>query len=128
MIANNKGADQTALIRLRKRPVPLLFFEISRIEAHVILKARYPCFCLAARLYLEINTGLPGVWGVGEKGYIFSRTWAFRDLRSKLKVLRGSPHTPPPSPGKSKLIYFRALTCYSALVLVKGMANNFYYC
>ena len=62
MIANNKGADQTA----RKRPVPLLFFEISRIEAHVMLKPRHPCFCLAARLYLEINTRAPG--GLGELG------------------------------------------------------------
>ena len=30
-----------ALIRLRERPVPLLFFEISRIEAHVMLKLRH---------------------------------------------------------------------------------------
>ena len=61
MIANNKGADQTA-----ERPVPLLFLEISRIEAHVMLKPSHPCFCLAARLYLEINTVAPR--GLGELG------------------------------------------------------------
>ena len=36
-----------------------------------MLKPRHPCLCLAARLYLEINTGDPGVWGAGEKDYIF---------------------------------------------------------
>ena len=40
-----------------------------------MLKPSHPCFCLAARLYLEINTGPPGVWGAGEKGYIFSGSW-----------------------------------------------------
>ena len=39
-----------------------------------MLKPRHPCFCLAARLYLEINTGAPR--GLGEKGYIFSGSWA----------------------------------------------------
>ena len=62
MIANIKGADQTA----RKRSVPLFFFEISCIEAHVMLKPRHPCFCLAVRLYLEINTRASE--GLGELG------------------------------------------------------------
>ena len=62
MIANNKGADQTA----RKTSASLLFFEISRIVASVMLKPRHPCFCLAARLYLEINTGVTR--GLGELG------------------------------------------------------------
>ena len=52
MIANNKGADQTA-----RKTSAFMFFEISRIEA-------IPCFCLAARLYLEINTVAPR--GLGE--------------------------------------------------------------
>ena len=41
-----------ALTRLHKRQVPILFFEIARIETNVMLKHRHPCFCLAARLYL----------------------------------------------------------------------------
>ena len=42
-----------------------------------MLKPSHPCFCLAARLYLEINTGAPkGFGGAGEKGYIFSESWA----------------------------------------------------
>ena len=41
-----------------------------------MLKPRHPCFCLAVRLYLETNTGAPGVWGAGEKGYLFSGSWA----------------------------------------------------
>ena len=61
-----------ALIRLRERPVPLLFFEISRI--HVMLKPRHPCVVLAAHLYLEINTGAPGVWG--RRAILFSGSWA----------------------------------------------------
>ena len=31
-----------------------------------MLKPRHPCFCIAARLYLEINTGAPK--GLGELG------------------------------------------------------------
>ena len=41
-----------------------------------MLKLMHPCFCLAARLYLEISTRAPGVWGAGEKGCIFSGSWA----------------------------------------------------
>ena len=41
-----------------------------------MLKPRHPCFCLAARLYLEINTGAQGFGGAGEMGYIFSGLWA----------------------------------------------------
>ena len=57
-----------------------------------MLKPRHPCFCLAARLYLEINTGAPEVWGSwGEGLYIFREMGCtgnyFRDLRSKLIVL-----------------------------------------
>ena len=57
-----------------------------------MLKPRYPCFCLAARLYLEINTVPPGVWGSWEEGlYIFRELGStgnyFRDLRNKLIVL-----------------------------------------
>ena len=51
MIVNNKVADQTG-----RKTSALLFFVISRIEAHVMLKPRHPGFCLAARLYLETNT------------------------------------------------------------------------
>ena len=57
-----------------------------------MLKPRHPCFCLAARLYLEIILGPPGVWGsLGEGLYIFREMGCtgnyFRDLRSKLIVL-----------------------------------------
>ena len=71
----------------------LLFFEISRIESHVMLKPRQPCFCLAAWLYLEINTWAPralGSWGEGL--FIFRELGCtgnyFRNLGSKLNVLR----------------------------------------
>ena len=52
-----------------------------------MLKPSHPCFCLAARLYLEINIGAPrGSWG--EELYIFMELGCtgnyFRDLRSKL--------------------------------------------
>ena len=41
-----------------------------------MLKPRHPCFCLAARLCLEINTGVPrGLGGAGEKGYLFSGSY-----------------------------------------------------
>ena len=37
-----------------------------------MFKPRHPCFCLVARLYLEINTGAPGVGGgCGEVIFIF---------------------------------------------------------
>ena len=56
-----------------------------------MLKPSHPCFCLAARLYLEINTGPPGVWSWGEGLYIFRGLGCtgnnFRDLRSKLIFL-----------------------------------------
>ena len=57
-----------------------------------MLKPSHPCFCLAARLYLEINTGSQGVWGSwGEGLYIFRELGCtsnyFRDLRSKLIFL-----------------------------------------
>ena len=42
-----------------------------------MLKPRHPCFCLAARLYFVINTGVSkGFMGAGEKGYLFSGNWA----------------------------------------------------
>ena len=57
-----------------------------------MLKPSHPCFCLAARLYLEINTGAPrglGSWGEGL--YIFMELGCtgiyFWDLRSKLIFL-----------------------------------------
>ena len=114
-----------------------------------MLKPRHPCLCLAARLYLEINTGDPWVWGAGEKDYIFQgfeeQTYSFGILGALQKSKKISlltltlketpsfhliffnssasegkpPYAPPPPPGKSKCIYFRALTCYSALVLVE---------
>ena len=63
-----------------------------------MLKPRHSCFCLAARLYLEINTRPPGVWGNwGEGLYIFRELGCtgnyFRDSRSKLIVFGdlGSP-------------------------------------
>ena len=50
-----------------------------------MLKPRHPCFCLAARLYLEINTGVPrGFGGAGEKGYIFSGSWAALVIISRI--------------------------------------------
>ena len=55
-----------------------------------MLKPRHPCCCLAARLYLEINTGGPQGFG-GAGLYIFRELGCtgnhFRDLRSKLIVL-----------------------------------------
>ena len=42
-----------------------------------MLKPRHPCFCLAARLYLEINTGAPR--GLGElvnRAIYFIGSWA----------------------------------------------------
>ena len=72
MIANNKGADQTA-----RKTSAFIVLEISRIVAHVMLKPRHPCFCLAARLYLGNKYWDPqGFGGAGEKGYIFSGSWA----------------------------------------------------
>ena len=63
-----------------------------------MLKPRHPCFCFAARSYLEINTGAPGVWGSwGEGLFIFRELGCtgnyFRDLGSKLIVwgIFGSP-------------------------------------
>ena len=58
-----------------------------------MLKLRHPCICLAARLYLEINTGVPrGLGSWREELYIFRELGCtgnyFRDLRSKLIVLR----------------------------------------
>ena len=42
-----------------------------------MLKPRHPCFCLAVRLYHEIDTGGPqGLGEPGEKGYIFSGSCA----------------------------------------------------
>ena len=61
MIANNKGADQTA----RKTSAFIVFRDFSH-KTNVMLKPSHPCFCLAARLYLEINTGAPR--GLGELG------------------------------------------------------------
>ena len=57
-----------------------------------MLKPRRPCFCLAARLYLEINMGPSRVLGsYGEGLYIYRELGCtgiyFRDLRSKLIVL-----------------------------------------
>ena len=57
-----------------------------------MLKPSHPCFCLAARLYLEINTGAPrGLESWGEGLYIFRELGCtgnyFRDLRSKLIFL-----------------------------------------
>ena len=57
-----------------------------------MLKPRHPCFCLAARLYLEINTGAPGVCGSWGEGLCIFRELGctgnhVRDLRSKLIVL-----------------------------------------
>ena len=55
-----------------------------------MLKPRHTCFCLAVRLYHEIDTGGPqGFGGVGGEGlYIFRELCCtgnyFRDLRSKL--------------------------------------------
>ena len=84
-----------------------------------MLKPRHHCFCLATRLYLEINTGAPrGLWELGRRAIYFQGDGS--------SASEGKPPDPPL--GKSKCIYFRALTCYSALVLVKGMANDFYYC
>ena len=60
-----------------------------------MLKPSHPCFCLAARLYLEMNTGAPGVWGSwGEGLYIFmelgctgieEQTYIFGDFGSPAK-------------------------------------------
>ena len=37
-----------------------------------MLKPMHPCFCLAARLYLEINTGAPRVLGkLGRRAIYF---------------------------------------------------------
>ena len=57
-----------------------------------MLKPRHPCFCLAARLYLEINTGVPRVLEeLGRRAIYFQGAGLtgnyFRDLRSKLIVL-----------------------------------------
>ena len=57
-----------------------------------MLKPMHPCFCLDARLYLEINTGAPRVLGeLGRRLFIFRELSCtgnyFRDLRSKLIVL-----------------------------------------
>ena len=86
MIANNKGPDQT-----ERKTSAFIVLEISRIEAHV-MNPSHPCFCLAARHYLEINMGpsrILGSWGEGL--YIFRELGCsgnyFRDLRSKLIVL-----------------------------------------
>ena len=88
MIANNKGADQTA----RKTSAFIVLRDFSHrgpcdVEAQSSLLL--PC---CARLYLEINTGPPGVWGSwGEGLYIFMELGCtgnhFRDLRSKLIFL-----------------------------------------
>ena len=57
-----------------------------------MLKPSHPCFCLAARLYLEINTGAPrGLGELGRKAIYFHGAGCtgnyFRDLRSKLIFL-----------------------------------------
>ena len=59
-----------------------------------MLKPRHPCFCLDARLYLEINIGAPRGFGeLGRRAIYFrelGRTGNyFRDLRSKLIVFLG---------------------------------------
>ena len=55
----------------------------------MMLKPRHPCFCLAARLYLEINMGPSRVLRSWREGlYIFRELGCtgnyFRDLRSNL--------------------------------------------
>ena len=62
------------------------------MEAHVMMKPRHHCFCLAARLYLEINTGAPrGLGKLVRRAIYFQGAglhwYYFRDLRSKLIVL-----------------------------------------
>ena len=50
-----------------------------------MLKPRHSCFCLAARLNLEINTGAPrGLKGAGEKNYLFSGSWAALVIISRI--------------------------------------------
>ena len=62
----------------------------------MILKARYPCFCLAARLYLEINTGLPGVWGSWGEGLYIFKDLGFQGFEEQTYSFEGKPPYPPP--------------------------------